>query len=61
MRPALPELFDELLAAEPGPPALVQDGHTTTFGGWWADSSLITSGLAGLGTGRTSSTAASPR
>jgi acyl-coenzyme A synthetase/AMP-(fatty) acid ligase len=50
--PALPGLFDELLATEPGLPALVQDGHTTTFGGWWADSSLIASGLAGLGTGR---------
>ena len=52
MTPALPGLFDELLATEPGLPALVQDGHTTTFGGWWADSSLIAGGLAELGTGR---------
>jgi len=49
--PALPGLFDDLLATEPGLPALVQDGHTTTFGGWWADSSLIASGLAELGAG----------
>jgi acyl-CoA synthetase (AMP-forming)/AMP-acid ligase II len=51
-RPTLPRLFDELLATEPGLPALVQNGHTTTFGGWWADSSLIASGLAALGVGR---------
>ena len=51
MTPALPGLFDDLLATEPGLPALVQDGHTTTFGGWWADSSLIASGLAELGAG----------
>jgi hypothetical protein len=48
---ALPRLFVELLATEPDLPALVQDGHTTTFAGWWADSSLIASGLAAPGAG----------
>jgi acyl-CoA synthetase (AMP-forming)/AMP-acid ligase II len=51
-RPALPGLFAALLATEPNLPALVQNGHTTTFGDWWADSSLIASGLAELGVGR---------
>jgi acyl-CoA synthetase (AMP-forming)/AMP-acid ligase II len=49
---ALPRLFGELLATEPDLPALVQDGQTTTFAGWWADSSLIASGLAAAGAGR---------
>ena len=49
---ALPRLFDELLATEPDLPALVQDGRTTTFAGWWADSSLIASGLAAASAGR---------
>jgi acyl-CoA synthetase (AMP-forming)/AMP-acid ligase II len=47
--PSLPGLFDELLATEPDLPALVQDGTATTFGGWWADSSLIASALAEAG------------
>jgi acyl-CoA synthetase (AMP-forming)/AMP-acid ligase II len=49
---ALAGLFDALLASEPDLPALVQDGHTTTFGAWWADSSMVASGLAGVGVGR---------
>jgi hypothetical protein len=32
-RPALPRLFDEVLATEPDLPALVQDGQATTFAG----------------------------
>jgi acyl-CoA synthetase (AMP-forming)/AMP-acid ligase II len=48
----LPGLFESLLGTEPELPALVQDGQTTTFGQWWADSSLIASGLAEAGVGR---------
>jgi non-ribosomal peptide synthetase component E (peptide arylation enzyme) len=49
---ALAELFDALLATEPDLPALVQDSRVTTFRDWWADSSLIASGLAEQGIGR---------
>jgi acyl-CoA synthetase (AMP-forming)/AMP-acid ligase II len=49
---ALAELFDALLATEPNLPALVQDSRVTTFREWWADSSLIASGLAEQGVGR---------
>jgi acyl-CoA synthetase (AMP-forming)/AMP-acid ligase II len=49
---ALADLFDALLATEPDLPALIQDDHVTTFRGWWADSSLIASGLAECGVGR---------
>jgi acyl-CoA synthetase (AMP-forming)/AMP-acid ligase II len=45
-------LFESLLETEPELPALVQDGRTTTFGQWWADASLIASGLAETGVGR---------
>jgi acyl-CoA synthetase (AMP-forming)/AMP-acid ligase II len=51
-RPDLPRLFDALLASEPELPALVQDGRTTTFAGWWADSSRIAGTLAERGIGR---------
>jgi acyl-CoA synthetase (AMP-forming)/AMP-acid ligase II len=47
--PDLPGLFDELLATEPGRPALVQGGHTTTFADWWNDSGVIASTLAERG------------
>jgi len=47
----LPGLFESLLGTEPELPALVQDGQTTTFSQWWADSSLIASGLAEVGVG----------
>jgi acyl-CoA synthetase (AMP-forming)/AMP-acid ligase II len=47
----LADLFDEVLADEPNLAALVQDGRTTTFDGWWADSSLVASGFAELGVG----------
>jgi acyl-CoA synthetase (AMP-forming)/AMP-acid ligase II len=50
--PGLPGLFDALLSSEPDLPALVQDGRTTTFAYWWADSSRIASGLAERGVGR---------
>jgi acyl-CoA synthetase (AMP-forming)/AMP-acid ligase II len=42
-------LFDELLATEPGLPALVQDGRATSFLQWWSDSSVIASTLAERG------------
>jgi acyl-CoA synthetase (AMP-forming)/AMP-acid ligase II len=47
--PDLAGLFDELLATEPGRPALVQDGHATTFRDWWNDSGVIASTLAERG------------
>lgn len=50
--PDLPGLFEELLAAEPDRPALVQDGHATSFRDWFADSSLIASALAERGVRR---------
>jgi acyl-CoA synthetase (AMP-forming)/AMP-acid ligase II len=50
--PFLPALFESLLGTEPELPALVQDGQTTSFGQWWADSSAIASGLAEAGVGR---------
>ena len=49
---ALAGLFDAILAHEETLPALVQNGRTTTFGDWWADSSLAASGLTELGVGR---------
>jgi acyl-CoA synthetase (AMP-forming)/AMP-acid ligase II len=49
---ALANLFDTLLATEPGLPALVQAGRVTTFHDWWVDSSLIASSLAECGVGR---------
>lgn len=48
----LAELFDAILAEEPELPALIQNGHTTTFGDWWARSALAAGGLAELGVGR---------
>jgi acyl-CoA synthetase (AMP-forming)/AMP-acid ligase II len=50
-RPELPRLFDALLASEPELPALVQDGRTTTFADWWADTTRIVSGLTERGVG----------
>src|SRR5579859_2999139 len=50
--PGLAGLFDELLATEPDLPALVEDGRVTTFGEWYADSSLIASTLSELGVRR---------
>jgi hypothetical protein len=49
--PDLAGLFDELLVTEPGLPALVQDGHVTTFGDWRNDSAVIASALAERGVG----------
>src|SRR5260370_29866522 len=48
----LAELFEAVLADEPGLPALIEDGRTTTFGDWWADSTRTAAGLAELGVGR---------
>lgn len=45
------DLFADIMATEPARPALVQDGLTTTFAQWWADSSLAASALAELGVG----------
>ncbi|WP_297618665.1 class I adenylate-forming enzyme family protein [Nocardia sp.] len=45
----LAELFESGVATEPDLPALVQDGLSTSFGEWWADSSLVASGLTELG------------
>jgi acyl-CoA synthetase (AMP-forming)/AMP-acid ligase II len=47
--PDLQGLFDELLATEPGRPALVQGRRATTFGDWWNDSAAIASTLAERG------------
>jgi acyl-CoA synthetase (AMP-forming)/AMP-acid ligase II len=45
------ELFTDIIATEPGLPALVQDGQATTFTRWWADSSVAASALDELGVG----------
>lgn len=50
--PALPGLFEDVLASEPDLPALIQDGRATSFRQWWADASAIAGTLAELGIGR---------
>ncbi len=45
------DLFTDIVATEPDLPALVQDGRTTTFAQWLADSSLVANSLAELGVG----------
>jgi acyl-CoA synthetase (AMP-forming)/AMP-acid ligase II len=50
--PSLARLFDAVLAEEPDLPSLAQDGHVTSFGQWWADSSRLAGGLAGRGIGQ---------
>ncbi|MCL2583717.1 MAG: AMP-binding protein [Streptosporangiales bacterium] len=48
---SLPALFDAVLSEEPDLTSLAQDGETTSFGAWWADSSRIAGGLASRGVG----------
>jgi acyl-CoA synthetase (AMP-forming)/AMP-acid ligase II len=45
------DLFTDIVATEPDLPAVVQDGRTTTFAQWSADSSLVANSLAELGVG----------
>jgi acyl-CoA synthetase (AMP-forming)/AMP-acid ligase II len=47
--PYLRTLFEQLLAAGPDLPALVQDGKATSFAQWWADSGRIAGTLAERG------------
>ncbi len=47
----LAELFEAILGSEPDLPALVAGGRPTTFGDWWARSSLTASSLRESGCG----------
>ena len=48
----LAELFDAVLADEPGLPALIQDDRATSFAEWWTRSAAACTALAELGVGR---------